>query len=116
MERRREAPPAPPPAGARARPPPPRPPPGPPPAPARREREPDAAPRAAAEGSGSPECGVVTCDPDGRIVAVNRHARLLLGDAERAATGADGPLGRALRGEEHVSGVRLEVAAGAGTV
>lgn len=83
---------------------------------ARREREPDAAPRAAAEGSGSPECGVVTCDPDGRIVAVNRHARLLLGDAERAATGADGPLGRALRGEEHVSGVHLEVAAGAGTV
>jgi PAS domain S-box-containing protein len=74
----------------------------------RREDEPGAPPPAAA-GADALDCGVVVCDASGQLVVVNPHARRLLGDDGRA-TGPDGPLQRALRGEP-AGRVRLEVVA-----
>jgi PAS domain-containing protein len=45
------------------------------------------------------QLGIVACDAEGELVLVNGAARRLLGAELRRATGLDGPLRRALRGE-----------------
>jgi sigma-54 dependent transcriptional regulator, acetoin dehydrogenase operon transcriptional activator AcoR len=74
---------------------------------------PDRAP--AAGDGGAVEVGIVACDAEGELVLVNGAARRLLGAEVRRATGADGPLRRALRGER-VDRTRVERTAGGPTV
>jgi PAS domain S-box-containing protein len=61
------------------------------------------------------QLGIVACDAEGELVLVNGAARRLLGAELRRATGRDGPLRRALRGER-VERTCLEGTAGDASV